>query len=188
MCFILQSMLNKKKKSRTYGTSDWLREITWLLGADPLGSVGSGSGMDQFWLSEPLIGSERSHDCGRGSALDPLSILSLWLAKTHHMRIRSRSVPEIFQISNFCRFLNLVAVSLELRSVIKCSFVSQEIDDALNTFTCIPAADGCIPRVGVGGVSKPFDFFWFYRVEGWQSMTDFWMWLFQSPVGARDMC
>ena len=54
------------------------------LGADRE-RIGSGSGADPFGLSEPLIGSERSHDFGRGSAPNPLSILSLWLAKTHHM-------------------------------------------------------------------------------------------------------
>ena len=49
--------------------------------------IGSGSKGDPLWLSEPLIGLERSHDFGRGSASDPLPI-------------RSRSDPEIDKISS----------------------------------------------------------------------------------------
>ena len=39
--------------------SDWLRDITWLLGWDPLRKRSWG---DPFLLSEPLIGSERSYE------------------------------------------------------------------------------------------------------------------------------
>ena len=71
-----------------FRSSDWLREITWVLGGV---CYGNGSGADLFWISEPLIDSERSHDFGSRFAPDPLPIpsrsppnplfiLSIWLA------------------------------------------------------------------------------------------------------------
>ena len=78
------------KKSRTYCTSEQ-SHLPSQTGHMSFGSgslrerIGSRSGVDQERIgsgsplySEPLIGSERSHDFGRGSAPDPLLIHSLF--------------------------------------------------------------------------------------------------------------
>ena len=73
-----------------FWASDWLREITWLLGVDPL------SGGDRKWIRSRSIlslwlaqGDHMTFGSGsslrRGSEVDPFSIFNLWLAERDHI-------------------------------------------------------------------------------------------------------
>ena len=92
-----------------FSASDWLREVTWQMGAD---SLGSGFSWEQIreWIPEPLIGSDRSHDkwewilSGADSGGD--SWASDWIGRSvtandRRERIWERIWERIQQISNF---------------------------------------------------------------------------------------
>ena len=85
------------------------KQVTWLLGADRYRSrsgadcerISSRSEADREWIPSLFWASDWLREltwlwegiCSQ-SPPDPLSILSLWLAKTHHMGICSRSAPD----------------------------------------------------------------------------------------------